>query len=163
MSNETKGAVKWPHLVQGAEGWRRKDDSTVVDVQGGDAEYSIIADTDTNSPLKHDGKAVHFVQIRTLLIRTDNGPIELYGCAHCDYVRENVNAIRPHLSRHNRKRATNDKSGSALPDISLADAMQKLGEMAWLREQMDGWKTRALKAERELDKLRRAFKSLGES
>jgi hypothetical protein len=164
MSKSADGAAeRWPHLTDGPEGWRRQDDAYVARVQEwGTVEYYILHDKPTRAPLdKANGEPIYFEQTRELLIQTSEGSKLLYGCKWCDYVRESVGAIRPHLARHNRK-GPSAPVKPATPEMSLSDALASLADVAKLTASVEEWKTRALKAEKELRRFKTMFKSLGE-
>jgi hypothetical protein len=154
----------WPHVVEGPDGWSRTGDQFVKHVTDrGTSEYYILTDRPTRSPInKMNGEPIYFDRTRELVIRTVEGERVLYGCAHCDYVREVMGAIRPHLKRHNAPKEPRKSAAPRAPEMSLGDALKQLGDIDAMRERELVWRERALKAERELARVKRAFKSLGE-
>lgn len=102
--------------------------------------HEVIADEPTDSGMRAgDGRSVMWEQTRTLLL--DDGSTA-YGCQHCDYVSRSPKSIRPHLKAHTGK-----------PEVAI-------GSVAELAADRNAWRTRALKAERLLRKLRAALDEL---
>jgi hypothetical protein len=167
MTDNAEGAVKWPHLVDGPDGYVRRSDNVVrFTYSGAVQDYTILSDTDTPSPLSSSERPIVWTQIRTLTLDCRPKPAIVYGCAHCDYVREKATGVMPHLGRHNRKAlrsATKPVRSTVSTDLSLADALAGLGELDSLRTELAAVKGERDVLKRELAKIRRAFKSLGES
>lgn len=110
----------------------------------------VIADKATPSPISNESKQVLWQQTRTLTL--DDGSTA-YGCVHCEYVSRNINSIRPHLGKHNRRRSNGQVTG----DRTIKEIIQKLGTLDEITADRDRWKTRALKAEHSLQTLREAL------
>ncbi len=92
---------------------------------------------------------------------------ERYGCADCDYTAERVNTVRSHRSRVHpntarmRKREGISAELSALTVaelIVLAEAALVMdARFAELEESLAGWRSRAVDAEREVNRYRTAL------
>lgn len=152
------------HLVDSPEGFRRLDGGTVLFQDGaGSAPFPILEDVPTTSGIKDaKGQPIRWPRIRRLTLQGLSTPV--YGCAHCDYVRLAPLHIRSHLKRHaymNRK-AKPAQPSAVTSGMSLAEALSKLGHIDAMRDRELKWRERALAAERELAKMKRLFKSLGE-
>lgn len=113
--------------------------------------HTVIEDQPTEAPIQTKaGTPIYWRQVRTLLL--SNGEL-IYGCAHCDYTSTNPNSIRPHLSAHsNGKRKSNTTTGSEVEHV-----LNQLSQLDRLRNELDHYKQRAHKAERDLRAIRRAI------
>lgn len=107
-----------------------------------------------------DGQPVRWRQIRHLLLEDGS---EAYGCLHCTYTSRKLLSIRPHLNKHRElKPAAPPTAAPAAPAVlDLRDLVSRLDAADRLATELDVWKTRALRAERELDRLRQALKRAG--
>jgi hypothetical protein len=122
----------------------------------------VIEDQPAKSPLSTATKPVMFRQIRELLL--EDGAV-VYGCAHCDYTRDTVAQVRPHLKAHGGRGPGRPRKGAAVAQdvnaLSLADLLRRLRALEQAEAERDEWRERALAAERTLRTLRRALKGLG--
>ncbi|GAB2964143.1 hypothetical protein [Saccharothrix stipae] len=117
---------------------------------------NVVMDEPTRSPISdRSGREVVWTQTRTLTLA--DGTI-VYGCAHCDYTSPNRNSIRPHLQKHNAgKNPKPPKPLLVSGDLSLNTMLEKLADADRAIAERDGWKRRALAAERKLSNLRSAL------
>lgn len=167
MTDETKGAGEYPHVVQGPEGLRRVGAEHVVWVTGDKTEtFKVVSDNAVTSPIvTPKGLPIYWRRVRELRITSGDGStLTVYGCAECDYVRATGTQVRAHLARHKPKvKPPTARPADALAStLTLAEALSSLGELDALRERELQWRQRALAAERELARFKRMFKSLGE-
>lgn len=82
---------------------------------------------------------------------------EVFGCTWCDYSHERMESVRPHLNKHrDEKRAAQTNVATEFSGL-----VAKLQAAAGLAEDRDRWKARAVAAERELAKVRKALGALG--
>lgn len=113
----------------------------------------VIAVENAKSNWKgRNGEHLEYRQMLKLLLADGR---ELYGCLHCDYTHENLNSIRPHLNKHRLPDLGNGLAGLDIPGL-----IKRLSDVDRVETERDRWKTRALDAERELRKIRQAFKGL---
>ena len=117
----------------------------------------VVADEPAASslpPNPRTGQPVYFRQIRKLLLEDGR---ELFGCVHCDFTSAAVASVRPHLVAH--------RDPTALPKgpvagIDLLEVARRLEAVERIQDDRDTWRRRALKAEAELRRIRKAFGSL---
>lgn len=113
----------------------------------------VVADEPTAFGMRDaSGNLVYQKQTRTLLLADGR---TLYGCLHCDYTRENRNAIRPHLKAHSGRGAAKNDQPAA--NLTLADLLARLEQLDKVTAERDAWKTRAKTAEKKLTTLRNAL------
>lgn len=124
--------------------------------------HTIIMNEATALAFKPGGKASAKAneRIRSLLLDDDR---VVYGCSECDYVRSNMRAIAPHLKRHyiapfgkyTELTITEllDRLGKLLTPVSgntLSELSEILSDPTQELEELEHWRSRALKAERAL-------------
>jgi hypothetical protein len=123
---------------------------TATEVNG----VAVVADEPTAAPIKtRSGVPVLWVQTRTLLLA--DGTI-IYGCVHCDYTRDNMHLIRPHLNKHRDLKTTGSKAPSR--SMTLDQLLARVENLSKVEADRDHWKARAVKAEKSLNTLRNALK-----
>lgn len=93
---------------------------------------------------RRTGEPLEYRQMLRLLLEDGS---EVYGCLHCDYTHPNLASVRPHLNKHRGERI----NGSA---AVLAEVGRQLQDYARVVDERDQWRTRALKAEGDLRRLR---------
>lgn len=119
---------------------------------------TALADEAAESPYLYDrktGEKVRWRQVRRLLL--EDGTIT-YGCAHCDYTSDNLNSIRPHLGKHNKKaNQPGAPNGIAAlpPNDYFIRLLRQVEQLDHVCAERDQWKARAQSAERDLATLRR--------
>lgn len=117
---------------------------------------AVVSDNPTQSEINtRDGKPILFTQTRTLVLADGS---TVYGCQHCDYTSANMGSIRPHLSKHNRRKAAEPPPAAT---GAVGELIAQLTELGRITQERDSWKDRALTAEKALKKMRSALKSLG--
>lgn len=113
----------------------------------------VMADTDTVSGLiDRAGNRVIWTQTRTLLLGDGS---TVYGCQHCDYTSPNINSVRPHLNAHRKPPSSVDVKALTLDEIG-----QRLAQVERLTAERDGWRKRALAAEKSLRTLKNALRGV---
>lgn len=150
---ERRANASWPPNTRDLQGEPRTMTATQVD------GIPVVEDEPTVAPITtNGGKPVLWQQTRTLLL--EDGRI-VYGCAHCDFVRDNANAIRPHLRAHaDRPKAAANNGKPDAGSMTLDDLLARLGELAKVEAERDRWKAEALKAKRQLKALGDALKGV---
>jgi hypothetical protein len=126
----------------------------------------VVADEPATAPMRtRAGQPIRFTQIRHLLLEDGS---EAFGCAHCDYASRNPLSIRPHLNKHRAQSAQSaqDAPPAAAPTpasavLDLRELVSRLDAADQVAAERDEWRTRALKAERDLARLRAALKRAG--
>jgi hypothetical protein len=108
----------------------------------------VVGNVPTPSPIAdRAGNPILWEQTRTLTLADGS---TAYGCHHCDYASRNRNSIRPHLRKHNQR--TNGYAPAA--ELTVHELLGQLATLEELRADRDGWKARAVKAEKALRTLR---------
>lgn len=116
---------------------------------------AVTDDQPTKSPITdRAGQPILWQQTRTLTLADGS---TAYGCAHCDYTSRNPKAIRPHLSKHNRR--SNGHGPNPAAELTVQQLLGQLAALEELRADRDTWKARALKAEKSLRTLRSVLRS----
>lgn len=101
-----------------------------------------------------DWSAVEPVAVLTALLLEDGSIV--YGCVHCDYTSERPGGVRPHLGKHAVRPSGRPPNRRPVPkDLTVADLLSAAAQIDKLTADRDAWKTRAVKAEREMAALRR--------
>jgi hypothetical protein len=120
---------------------------------------AVVADAPTPSPITSASDTpILWEQTRTLTLADGS---TAYGCAHCDYTSRNVNSIRPHLRKHNRR--TNNQGNGQLTghgpaaELTVHELLTQLAVLEELRADRNAWKARAVKAEKALRTLRKVL------
>lgn len=116
---------------------------------------AVIASEPARSGWKHPrtGEPLKYRQMLRLLLEDGS---EVFGCLHCDYTHPSLNSVRPHLNKHRDPREERHEL-RALPGVDMSDLAalgRRLQEYAQVCADRDTWKSRALKAEGDLRKLR---------
>lgn len=119
-------------------------------------DFKIISDQPTRAPINTwDDKPIFWTRIRTLTLE---GGLVVYGCGECDYVAKSAMSVRPHLNRHKQRPAKSPDSplvDSLMEVVHRADSADRRVEK--MKSERDEWKRRALKAEGDLEMLKRVF------
>lgn len=115
---------------------------------------AVVADEAAESPLpkRPDGSPVLYKRMRRLLLEDGS---EVFGCALCDLTGE-LAVVRMHLKVHAEPK-------QARPRVDLSDLMdlaRRLQAVDRIQADRDEWRDRALKAEGELRKLRKALEAV---
>lgn len=125
--------------------------------------HVVVSDEPTTAPITTTtGSPVYWQQIRTLTLA--NGDI-IYGCAHCDYTADSFTSVRPHLNRHRDAKSqtngqrTNGSARKAHSDGDVETLLEQLSQLQQLRQELEHYKARALKAEGRLQTVRDAIGS----
>lgn len=129
--------------------------------------HAVIATEPAVSPLTGNANrargTIYYKQIAKLLL--DDGS-EMYGCIHCNFVRDAANKVYPHLKKHKRPIQGSNGHGPAGDVLSMTveqlldrrrDASAYQEAIDRLTVDRDGWKQRARAAERDLKTIRSAL------
>lgn len=129
--------------------------------------HAVIATEPAVSPLTGNADkargTIYYRQIVKLLLADGT---EVYGCIHCDFVRDAPNRVYPHLKKHKRPAAGINGHGPAGDVLSMTveqlldrqrDAAAYQAAIDRLTTDRDEWKQRARTAEKDLRTIRTAL------
>lgn len=129
--------------------------------------HAVIASEPAVSPLTGNANralgTIHYKQIVKLQLADGS---EVYGCIHCDFVRDAANKVYPHLKKH--KAAARGANGHSPAGDVLSMTVEQLldrqrdasayqAAIDRLTVDRDEWKQRARTAERDLRTIRSAL------
>lgn len=133
---------------------------TATEVNG----LKVVSDEPTPAPFKTPkGKTVLWTQTRTLTLEDGSA---VYGCQHCDFTHASMHGVRPHLKVHQSRpefvRVDKELMNTVFVDgMTLGDLVARLSELMEIEAERDRWYDRAVEAEYQLNRLRKALRSAG--
>lgn len=117
---------------------------------------AVIASEPAISTIRtRDDQPIHFVQILRLLLEDGS---TTFGCIHCDFTGASPAAIRPHLRVHVDPATRPTTGRAAAKTMTLDQLIARVADLKRIEGERDGWKARALDAEKKLTTLRNALK-----